>query len=132
MEKIYKWYGVSDSLSFEQTSGQFFNDFKRCRESMQNAALLKMRWNTEITDFDLGCNEIHYEVNFRKDMVAHKSYSGQYVFIVLDADLDIAQHELIGKMVKENLITECSKQFFYDCDFWHLLAFYAEQQKFEK
>lgn len=131
MEKKYKWYGVSDSLSFEQFSDIAFIDFNNCRASMQKAAVMKMCWNTEITDFDLGCNTIHYDVNFHKDMVAHKSYSGKYVFIVLNADLDIAKHELLKRMVKENFITETSMGLISECNFWHILGVYAGCQKFE-
>lgn len=80
--KKYKWIASSDDGSFEDESRQEFPSFNDCYYDMRNAALEKMKWNTELCDFydipDGG--HIGYEVNFSMNKIVHKSYSGVYTY----------------------------------------------------
>lgn len=129
MGKMYKMYATSEDQSFEQESPKY-DSFAQCRRAMMNLALSKMIWNTQLSDFDKDCNEIGYEVRFYRDMVTHSSYSGKYIFIVLDADIDIAKETLIVRLVNSNAITNISRPLLSKLNFWDLLAFYAGLQKF--
>lgn len=129
MKKTYRYYAVSNDRSFEYNSPEF-NSFEICRATMLFQAINKMAWNTQLSDFDKDCNEIGYEVKFYKDMVTHSSYSGKYIFIVLDADNDIAKETLIARLVNINAITSISRPLLSKLGFWDLLAFYAGLQKF--
>lgn len=80
--KKYKWIASSDDGNFEDESRQEFTSFKECYDDMRNAALGKMKWNTELCDFydipDGGY--IGYEVRFSIDKIVHESYSGVYTY----------------------------------------------------
>lgn len=129
MEKRYKCYATSEDRSYEQESAYYYS-FAECRDTMMHFALNKMAWNTQLSDFGKDCNEIGYEVKFYRDMVAHSSYSGKYIFIILDADIDVAKETLIARLVNSNAITNISRPLLSKLDFWDLLAFYAGIQKF--
>lgn len=129
MRKMYKMYATSEDNSFEQESSKY-SSFAECRDTMMRFALNKIAWNTQLSDFDKDCNEIGYEVKLYRDMVAHSSYSGKYIFIILDADIDIAKETLIARLVNSTAITNISRPLLSKLDFWDLLAFYAGIQKF--
>lgn len=80
--KKYKWIATSDDGSFEDESRQEFTSKEECYNDMRNAALEKMKWNTELCDFydipDGGY--IGYEVHFGINKIVHKSYSGVYTY----------------------------------------------------
>lgn len=97
---------------------------------MSESALTKMQWNTEIEDFNDGCEEIGYQVKFKRDMVAHLSYSGKYIFIVLDADENTANSELVDRMIHENIYSESDREMAYRQSLDDNLAIYAENQHF--
>lgn len=133
MKKSYKWYGTSNVKSF-CARGANFGSFEECRKSMSESALTKMQWNTEIEDFNDGCEEIGYQVKFKRDMVAHLSYGGSYsgisIFIVLDADENTANSELIDRMIHENIYSESDREMAYRQSLDDNLAIYAENQHF--
>lgn len=78
----YKWFANCDDGAFEDHSKEIFNTKKECYNSMRNAVLEKMKWNTQ---FDEDFNDdidtcIAYEVKFSQDRITHNSYSGLYVY----------------------------------------------------
>lgn len=129
MKKSYKWYGTSNVKSF-CARGANFGSFEECRKSMSESALTKMLWNTEIEDFSDGCEEIGYRVKFKKDMICHESYSGKYIFIVLDADENTANVELVDRMINEHILSESDREMAYKQYIYDNLAIYADNQKF--
>lgn len=127
--KSYKWYGVSNDKSFYVT-GANFGSFFRCRCEMEKSALDKMTWNTTLDDFSDDCEEIGYQVKFKRDMIAHLSYSGKYLFIILDADEETANMELVDRMIKEQLYSESDREKGYMRSIYDNLAIYADHQQF--
>lgn len=127
--KTYKWYGVSNDRSFE-ARGANFGSFRGCRREMEIAALEKMTWNTTLDDFTDGTDEIGYQVKFKKDMIAQLSYSGKYVFIILDADEERANMELVDRMIQEHQYAESDREMAYRGDLYSNLAIYANNQQF--
>lgn len=129
MKNSYKWYGTSNDRSFI-ARGLIFGNFRGCREEMEKYALDKMTWNTTIDDFDDGTEEIGYQVKFKRDMIAHLSYSGKYVFIILDADEEVANRELVDRMFKEGLLAKSERDAAYNVSLYANLAIYADRQQF--
>lgn len=127
--KSYKWYGVSNDKSFYVT-GANFGSFIGCRGEMEKAALDKMTWNTTLDDFCDGCEEIGYQVKFKTDMIAHLSYSGKYLFIILDSDEETANREIVDRMFKEGLLTKSERDAAYNVSIYDNLATYADSQQF--
>jgi hypothetical protein len=79
----YKWFAESNDGSFKDESRKSFATKKECYNDMRNAALEKMKWNTEFDeDFDYMDDEdyIEYRVKFSKDKIIHESYSGIYTY----------------------------------------------------
>lgn len=79
----YKWFAESNDGSFTDESRKSFATKKECYNDMRNAALEKMKWNTEFDeDFDDMDDEdyIEYRVKFSKDKIIHESYSGIYTY----------------------------------------------------
>ena len=79
----YKWFAKSNDGAFEDESRKSFNTKQECYNDMRNAALEKMKWNTEFDedfdDVDDG-DYIGYKVKFSKDKIIHESYSGIYTY----------------------------------------------------
>ena len=88
----YKWVAYCHDWAFEDKSNGTFEDENECYKDMQAHALEKMKWNTNIEDGDFAdCQNdytdgITYEVHFAKKMIVHKSYSGTYVYLMLEED----------------------------------------------
>ena len=88
----YKWVAYCHDWAFEDKSNGTFEDENECYNDMRNAVLEKMKWNTNIEDGDFAdCQNdytdgITYEVHFAKKMIVHKSYSGTYVYLMLEED----------------------------------------------
>lgn len=127
--KSYKWYGVSNDKSFE-ARGANFGSFIECRGEMERAALDKMTWDTTLDDFCDGCEEIGYQTKFKRDMIAHLSYSGKYVFIILDGDEQRANIELVDRMIAERQYSESDREMAYRISLYDNLAIYADHQQF--
>lgn len=76
----YKWVASSDDGWFEDKEKSIFSSKEDCYNDMRNAALEKMKWNTQFAeDFEDGVG-IGYEVTFSPDKITHKSYSGTYTY----------------------------------------------------
>lgn len=100
----YKWIGCSNDYSYEEKSKVVFNSKKDCYNSMRDAVLNKMKWNTEYDeDFVHKDDAVGYEVRFTQDMIVHSSFSGCYVYkIILEEENpkyeDIFNEETIKKL----------------------------------
>jgi Asp-tRNA(Asn)/Glu-tRNA(Gln) amidotransferase C subunit len=75
--KKYKWVAESNDRSFEDESCKEFVSKEECYNDMRNAALEKMKWNTEFTDCDEN-DTLGYKVHFSQNKIIHESYSGVY------------------------------------------------------
>lgn len=77
--KKYKWVAESNDRSFEDESRRDFTSKEDCYNDMRNAALEKMKWNTEFYDVDDN-DTLGYKVHFSKNKIVHESYSGVYTY----------------------------------------------------
>lgn len=83
--KRYTWVATSDDGAFEDESRILFGTKEACYNDMRNAALEKMKWNTNIMeDFQDGTETIGYEVYFSPDEIIHISYSGKYTYKIVE------------------------------------------------
>ena len=85
------------------TANQFITEAD-AYDDMRDAAMGKMKWNTEPEDFD-DCDRIGYEVKFSPDTISHYSYSGTYVWhIVREGEklTDEQMKEILKKIWKED------------------------------
>jgi hypothetical protein len=89
-----------------------FDKREDCYNDMRNAALAKMKWNTQYEEdllpmYKMSSNEdyIGYSVKFHKDYISHYSYSGEYVYTIHEVDDD-----MLSILDKENVIS-------YECDY---------------
>ena len=83
----YKWIAKSNDGAFEDECSNLFVTKEECYNDMRNAALEKMKWNTEYReDFgDLEDGEyIGYTVRFSKEKIVHESYSGIYTYKIVE------------------------------------------------
>lgn len=88
-----KWVAYSNDGAYEDSSKGSFDNKKDCYNDMRNAALEKMKWNTEYDeDFTYGDDAVGYKVRFTQDMIIHSSYSGTYVYKIVGAD-EVVKHE---------------------------------------
>jgi len=94
----YKWVAFSDDHSFEDDSLGTFDNVVDCYNNMREFAIAKMKWNTEYDDIDV--DFIKYDVEFYKDRIIHKSYSGTYMYKIVDADT-IIDAEYISAFIKQ-------------------------------
>ena len=79
----YYWTAKSDDGAYESQSTKTFDNMKDAYDDMRDAALEKMKWNTQYDeDFsDMPKDEyIGYEVKFKQDCIEHTSYSGTYTY----------------------------------------------------
>ena len=78
--KKYKWVVESNDGSFKDESRQEFTSKEECYNDMRNAALEKMKWNTEYAQDFNDCESIEYRVTFYQERIIHVSYSGVYTY----------------------------------------------------
>lgn len=109
MAEGFKWIASSNDGAFEDMSEKVFKTKKECYEDMRNAALEKMKWNTQYDeDFnDEDDEKIGYCVWFSQDKITHDSYSGLYTYQIISIDTDNAikhYHEL-EEIVKRAKLT---------------------------
>lgn len=83
ISKKYKWKCHSLDGAYDAESKEVFETKKECYEDMREAALEKMKWNTEYEDCD-ECDSIGYSVSFAKDCIYHESYSGKYEYKIVE------------------------------------------------
>ena len=111
---MYYWEAWSDDQAFYDESKGDFETEKEAYNNMRDAVLQKMKWNTEYSEdyYDMEDGDyILYEVQFAKNKIIHKSYSGTYTYVikkrkpritqfsidVLDKDVDTDRIEKILK-----------------------------------
>ena len=81
----YKWAGYSHDTAYQVSSEKLFDSEEECYNDMRNAALEKMKWNTEYSeDYNDTDDAVTYKVYFNTWMIAHSSYSGVYVYLILN------------------------------------------------
>ena len=69
---------------------------------MRNAALEKMKWNTNFdVDFEDEDCAIGYKVRFTKDMIIHTSWSGVYVYKIVDENEKVKLEDIFTDEFKE-------------------------------
>lgn len=79
--KHYFWVASSDDSAYEDRSDGLFTDKRECYDDMRDAALEKMKWNTQYEeDFYEPDDYIGYKVRFSKNTIVHDSYSGSYTY----------------------------------------------------
>ena len=86
VKEVYGWICKSDDGAFEDKSEQNFKTMKEAYNDMRNAALTKMKWNTEYDDdFEDENDTIDYHVDFSftQGTIIHKSYSGVYTYTII-------------------------------------------------
>lgn len=91
----YSWKAKSDDGAFEDDSKIKFDTKKEAYNNMRHHALAKMKWNTEWEDFDDMSKEdwIGYDVKFHQDYIIHTSYSGTYVYEIVEHPEIIRKHD---------------------------------------
>lgn len=108
--KKYKWIANRNEGSFEDESRQLFANKEECYNDMRNAALEKMKWNTEfIEDFTDDGDYIGYNVKFSRTKIVHESYSGIYTYEIKEInsmktiELTEEQVRMIAHALKTNI-----------------------------
>ena len=83
---MFYWKAKCLDGAYEDESDRGFDTRAAAYNDMRNAALEKMKWNTEYDeDFeDIVDDVIDYEIEFSKDKIIHRSYSGKYVYEIFE------------------------------------------------
>lgn len=89
----YRWIAWSDDGSCEDRSTKVFKTEAEAYDDMRDAALEKMKWNTEHDEDFEDCTRIRYEVKFSPDTISHSSYSGVYFWHVVREGAEFAEEE---------------------------------------
>ena len=79
----FKWVADSDDGCFHDESKKSFETEAEAYKDMRNAALEKIKWNTEYDEDYLGDEydgNIEYKINFSRNKIIHESYSGIYTY----------------------------------------------------
>ena len=82
---MFYWEAMSDDGAFHDESKRGFKTEQEAYIDMRNAALEKMKWNTEYDEdfYDSECS-IDYRVYFKKNEIVHESYSGKYAYKIYE------------------------------------------------
>ena len=111
--KKYKWVAASNDGAFEDESRQEFTSKRECYNDMRNAALEKMKWNTEYdADFAdiIEDGYIGYEVKFSRNKIIHESYSGVYTYEIKEVQemktIELTEEQI--KMISSAIRVYCS------------------------
>jgi hypothetical protein len=84
----YKWVAECSDGAFNDESKELYQTKEECYCYMRDAALEKMKWNTEFThDFDGEDDSIGYEVSFSQNEIKHISYSGTYTYKIIEVPI---------------------------------------------
>ena len=84
----YKWVAECSDGSFNDESRESYETKEECYCYMRDAALEKMKWNTEYQqDFDNEEDSIGYEVSFSQNEIKHISYSGTYTYKIIEVTI---------------------------------------------
>lgn len=98
----YYWKAKSNDGCFEAQSSRDFSTHKEAYEDMRECALEKMLWNTEWEDLDDNGDSIGYEVHISQNKIVHKSYSGEYTYLI---------HEKVDRIEKHGRVWEVLDRF---------------------
>ena len=110
MAKRFKWVAFSHDSAYEVDSRTTFVTKDACYNDMRNAVLEKMKWNTEYNDdFSDGTDAISYKVWFEQGMIVHQSYSGTYVYLIVNEDenpdyYDVFSDEMVKRLQEIDMI----------------------------
>ena len=97
-----KWVAFSNDDSYEDCSKGSFEEKKDCYNDMRNAALEKMKWNTEFDeDFTESEDAIGYKVRFTQDMIIHCSFSGTYVYKIVGENENVKMEDIFTEEFNE-------------------------------
>ena len=103
--KKYKWVAASNDGAFEDESRQEFTSKEECYNDMRNAALEKIKWNTEFTDCDEN-DTLGYKVHFSQNKIIHESYSGIYTYEIKEVQemktIELTDEQII--MIADSII----------------------------
>ena len=80
----YIWICRCENGCYFQPSKSEFITKESCYKNMRGAALEKMTWNTELEDFENENELIEYKVYFSPNEIRHVSYSGEYVYKIVE------------------------------------------------
>lgn len=101
----FKWVAYSNDGSYEDFSEKVFKSKEECYNDMRNAALSKMKWNTEYNeDFETDDAAVNYKVRFTKNMIIHESFSGVYVYKIAREYEEIQKKDIFTYDFKDELI----------------------------
>lgn len=104
MAKRFKWVAFSHDWSYEVGSHSTFVTKDACYNDMRDAVLGKMKWNTEYNeDFSDGTDAISYKVWFEQGMIVHQSYSGTYVYLIVNEDENPSYYDVFNKEMVKHL-----------------------------
>ena len=84
----WKWIAKSDDGGFSDASKYLFDSLKEAYDDMRNAALNKMKCNTQYDEDFPDCEKLSYEVHFTTMRIEHTSYSGTYRYEIVPAELE--------------------------------------------
>ena len=84
-DKKCKWVAWAEGRDYIDESDRTFDYEYQAYADMAEKAVLKMLWNTEYADFS-DCDSIGYSVVFTPTAISHDSYSGVYVYAIIDED----------------------------------------------
>ena len=84
----WKWIAKSDDGGFSDASKYLFDSLKEAYDDMRNAALNKMKCNTQYDEDFSDCEKLSYEVHFSPMRIEHTSYSGTYRYEIVPAELE--------------------------------------------
>ena len=96
--KKYKWVAASNDGAFNDESCNAFTYKRECYNDMRNAALKKMKWNTEFYDVEEN-DTLEYKVHFSKNKIIHESYSGVYTYEIKEVQ-EMKTIELTDEQIK--------------------------------
>ena len=97
-----KWVAFSHDGSYEDGSRSSFEKKEDCYNSMRDAVLSKMKWNTEYAeDFEGEGDAVEYKVWFTQDMIIHESYSGVYVYKIVGENEKVSREDIFTEPFKE-------------------------------
>lgn len=84
--KRYYWVALSNDENYDEMSRDSFRTKKDAYENMRKEVLNKMTWNTDYLDFESKEDAINYYVRFTQDEIVHSSYSGVYVYRIVEVE----------------------------------------------
>jgi hypothetical protein len=84
--KKFKWICECSDGGYYEECNKDFETEKECYDDMRDAALKKMKWNTEYDEDFEDRETIGYQVFFAPNIITHKSYSGTYTYRIIDTD----------------------------------------------